>query len=109
MVVAAVLDGEGRPLCCELWPGNTTDVTTLVPIVDRLRSRFGIRRICIVADRGMISKKTIEELESPGGVGNISSAPACEARKKSGKRSFRAAAGSARSIRHVSNERIPRR
>ena len=66
MVVAAVLDGEGRPLCCELWPGNTTDVTTLVPIVDRLRSRFGIRRICIVADRGMISKKTIEELESPG-------------------------------------------
>jgi transposase len=66
MVVAAVLDGEGRPLCCELWPGNTTDVTTLVPIVDRLRSRFGIRRVCIVADRGMISKKTIEELESPG-------------------------------------------
>ena len=64
MVVAAVLDGEGRPLCCELWPGNTTDVTTLVPIVDRLRSRFGIRRICIVADRGMITKKTIEELES---------------------------------------------
>jgi len=65
MVVAAVLDGEGRPVCCELWPGNTTDVTTLVPIVDRLRSRFSIARICIVADRGMISAKTIEELESP--------------------------------------------
>jgi len=65
MVVAAVLDGEGKPLCCELWPGNTTDVTTLVPIVNRLESRFAIRRICIVADRGMISKKTIEELESP--------------------------------------------
>jgi hypothetical protein len=65
MVVAAVLDGEGRPVCCELWPGNTTDVTTLVPIVDRLRNRFSIERICIVADRGMISAKTIEELESP--------------------------------------------
>jgi len=65
MVVAAVLDGEGRPVCCELWPGNTTDVTTLVPIVDRLRRRFSIQRICIVADRGMISAKTIEELESP--------------------------------------------
>jgi len=65
MVVAAVLDGQGRPLCCELWPGNTTDVTTLVPIVNRLENRFGIRRICIVADRGMISKKTMEELESP--------------------------------------------
>ena len=65
MVVAAVLDGEGHPVCCELWPGNTTDVTTLVPIVDRLRSRFSIERICIVADRGMISAKTIQELESP--------------------------------------------
>jgi transposase len=63
MVVGAVLDGQGRPICCELWPGNTTDVTTLIPVVDRLRSRFGIRRVCIVADRGMISQDTIEALE----------------------------------------------
>jgi transposase len=63
MVVGAVLDGQGRPICCELWPGNTADVTTLIPVVDRLRSRFGVRRVCIVADRGMISKETIEALE----------------------------------------------
>jgi hypothetical protein len=63
MVVGAVLDAQGRPLCCELWPGNTTDVTTLIPVVDRLRSRFGVRRVCIVADRGMISRETIEALE----------------------------------------------
>src|SRR5512142_3075638 len=66
MVVGAVLDGQGRPICCELWPGNTTDVTTLIPVVDRLRSRFGVRRICIVADRGMISQETIAALEQPG-------------------------------------------
>jgi hypothetical protein len=64
MVVGVVLDGEGRPLCCELWPGNVTDVKTLIPIVDRLRSRFRIRSICIVADRGMISKETITQLQS---------------------------------------------
>jgi transposase len=63
MVVGAVLDGQGRPICCELWPGNTADVTTLIPVVDRLRSRFGVRRVCIVADRGMISKETIAALE----------------------------------------------
>ena len=62
MVVGAVLDGQGRPICCELWPGNTTDVKTLIPVVDRLRSRFGISRVCIVADRGMISKETIEDV-----------------------------------------------
>lgn len=65
LVVGAVLDKEGRPLCCELWPGNTTDVKTLVPIVDRLQQRFGIQRVCIVADRGMISKETVTELEKP--------------------------------------------
>ncbi|HEY2429446.1 MAG TPA: IS1634 family transposase, partial [Acidimicrobiales bacterium] len=63
MVVGAVLDGQGRPICCELWPGNTADVTTLIPVVDRLRSRFGIGRVCVVADRGMISRETIEALE----------------------------------------------
>jgi transposase len=66
MVVGAVLDGEGRPICCELWPGNTADVTTLIPIVDRLWRRFRIRRVCIVADRGMISKETLTELEDQG-------------------------------------------
>src|SRR3954463_13612617 len=65
MVVGAVLDGQGRPICCELWPGNTTDVKTLIPIVDRLRSRFGVHRVCVVADRGMISKETVEALEQP--------------------------------------------
>ena len=66
MVVGAVLDGEGRPICCELWPGNTADVKTLIPIVDRLCQRFRIRKICIVADRGMISKETIGDLEEQG-------------------------------------------
>jgi hypothetical protein len=63
MVVGAVLDGQGKPICCELWPGNTADVSTLIPVVDRLRSRFGVRRVCIVADRGMISRETITALE----------------------------------------------
>ena len=66
MVVGAVLDGSGRPLCCELWPGNTADVTTLIPIVDRLWRRFHLRQVCIVADRGMISQGTIDDLEQQG-------------------------------------------
>jgi transposase len=66
MIVGAVLDGEGRPICCELWPGNTADVKTLIPVVDRLWRRFRIRKICIVADRGMISQETINDLEEQG-------------------------------------------
>jgi transposase len=63
LVVGAVLDGAGRPICCEVWPGNTTDVTTLIPVVDRLWRRFHIRQVCIVADRGMIRQETITDLE----------------------------------------------
>ncbi len=66
LVVGVVLDGEGRPVCCEIWPGNTTDVTTLVPVAERLQKRFHISRICLVADRGMISKATRDQLEERG-------------------------------------------
>ena len=66
MVVGAVLDSAGRPILCELWPGNTTDVKTLVPIVTRLQKRFAVANVCIVADRGMISGQTIEEIEALG-------------------------------------------
>ena len=64
MVVGAIIDDRGNPICCEMWPGNTTDVKTLIPVIDRIRERFGINRVCIVADRGMISVSTIEELEN---------------------------------------------
>jgi hypothetical protein len=66
MIVGAVLDGDGRPICCAMWPGNTTDVKTLIPIVDDLYRRFGIVKVCIVADRGMISQETIDDLDQQG-------------------------------------------
>jgi len=66
MVVGMVLDQEGRPISCELWPGNTSDVTTLVPVAKRLRTRFGIGRVCLIADRGMIQAKTLQALEAEG-------------------------------------------
>jgi transposase len=64
MILGAVLDQEGRPICTDMQPGNTADLTAFLPVVDRLRKRFGIRETCWVADRGMISKETIEALEA---------------------------------------------
>src|SRR5271167_225990 len=63
MILGLVADGDGRPICTEMWPGNTADVTTLLPVIDRLRQRFSIGRVCVVADRGMISAATIAGLE----------------------------------------------
>ena len=64
IILAVLLDGDGRPVCSEMWPGNTADVTTLIPVIDRLRQRFDIARMCVVADRGMISAETVAELEA---------------------------------------------
>jgi len=61
--VGVVLDNEGQPVCAELWPGNTADVKTLRPVAARLRTRFGVPSPCVVADRGMISAQTRQELE----------------------------------------------
>jgi hypothetical protein len=66
VVVGVVLDEAGRPICSETWAGNATDVKSLLPIVTRLRDRFGIRHMGVVADRGMISAETIAELEARG-------------------------------------------
>lgn len=63
MVVGAVLSDGGTPICCELWPGNRADVTTLLAVMGRLRQRFGVTQVCVVADRGMISDDTIRTLE----------------------------------------------
>ncbi len=66
MILAVVLDGEGQPVCSEMWPGNTADVTSLLPVIERLRRRFAIGRVCVVADRGMISSDTLAALEAAG-------------------------------------------
>jgi len=63
MIVGIALDSRGWPLCCEMWPGNTTDVKTLPVIVERMKQKFRVRRICIIADRGMIRKKTMQALD----------------------------------------------
>jgi transposase len=63
MIVGIALDGDGRPICCEMWPGNTTDVKSLVPVIERMRTKFRVREICVVADRGFVSEATIEAME----------------------------------------------
>jgi hypothetical protein len=63
MIVGVVLDDQGNPLCSEMWPGNVTDVKTLVPVVNRLKTRFPVGNVCIVADRGMISAPTKQEIQ----------------------------------------------
>jgi transposase len=63
MVVGTLINDHGRPVCCEIWPGNTADVKTLLPVADRLKKRFSVDLFCLVADRGMISDETVKALD----------------------------------------------
>jgi transposase len=67
VVLGMVLDDADRPFASFLWPGNTADVTRLMPVVERLRQRFGISKVCVVADRGMISTEFVGKLLSWNG------------------------------------------
>ena len=55
-------DARGCPVAISVHPGNTSDSTTFLPEVQRLREQFGIKRMVMVGDRGMISQKAIDAM-----------------------------------------------
>ena len=63
MVVGVVMTREGKPLCCEFWPGNMSDIKSLRFVLLRIKERFSIQRVILVCDRGMVSRGNIEFLE----------------------------------------------
>jgi len=65
-------DERGCPVSVDVYPGNTADAATLVPQARKARERFGIDRLVLVGDRGMISSKQIEQLKEMGDVDWIS-------------------------------------
>ena len=64
MIVGLAVDIHGWPICSLMWPGNTTDAKSVIPLVQRFQKRFRGKRVSVVADRGMISKELIAALES---------------------------------------------
>jgi len=62
-VIGVVVTGEGWPISWEVFPGNTADPVALRSIVSKLRQRFNIGKVVVVADRGMMSEDTIRFLE----------------------------------------------
>ena len=61
-------DPRGCPVAVSVHDGNTSDCETFLPQVQRLRQDFGIERLVIVGDRGMISQKSIEEIRQADGI-----------------------------------------
>jgi len=61
IVYGLLCDVEGRPIAIEVFEGNTGDPTTLAAQVSKIRERFGLSRVVLVGDRGMITEARIRE------------------------------------------------
>lgn len=72
IVYGLLTDSSGRPVAVEVYPGNTGDPSTVGDQVDKLRRRFGISRVVLVGDRGMLTQAQIEKLKAYPQLGWIS-------------------------------------
>ncbi|RLC34351.1 MAG: IS1634 family transposase [Candidatus Nealsonbacteria bacterium] len=72
IVYGMMTDAQGRPVSVQVYEGSTGDPTTVPDQVDKLRHRFGLKRMVLVGDRGMLTQTQIDHLKEHPGIGWIS-------------------------------------
>ncbi len=81
IVYGVLTDAQGRPISVEVYPGNSGDPTTVPDQVEKLRGRFGLKRVVLVGDRGMLTQAQIDKLRERPGLGWLSALRAEAIRK----------------------------
>ena len=66
VMIGLLVTGEGVPIAHHVFAGNTNDATTLTGVLTDLQERFGVGRIAVVADRGLISETNLADVETAG-------------------------------------------
>jgi hypothetical protein len=66
IVIGLLVTSDGIPVAHHVFAGNTSDVSTLTTVMDDLRTRFGVGKIALVADRGLISEDNLAEVSAHG-------------------------------------------
>jgi transposase len=72
IVYGLLTDPEGRPVAVDVYPGNTSDSTTVPDQITKVRDQFGLRKVILVGDRGMLTQTQIDTLKEYPGLGWIS-------------------------------------
>ena len=72
VVYGVLADSMGRPLAVQAYAGNTGDPTTVGDQVEKIRGRFGLQRVVLVGDRGLLTETQINHLKRYPGLGWIS-------------------------------------
>ena len=72
IVYGTLTDADGRPVAVQVYPGNTADPKTVPDQVETLTKRFGLSRVVLVGDRGMLTQTQIDILKKHPGLGWVS-------------------------------------
>lgn len=72
IVFGVLTDAEGCPVAVEVFEGNTSDSTTALGQIEKIKTRCGLAHLVFVGDRGMIKKTQVDALRSMGGVDWVS-------------------------------------
>ena len=72
IVIGLVCNAEGCPVGCEIFKGNTNDATTVAAKVDELRHEYGLEKVVLVGDRGMLTAARLDDLRGIEGLSTIS-------------------------------------
>ena len=82
IVFGLLTDSEGCPIAVEVFEGDVADPATVAAQVDKLCRRFGLRRVVLVGDRGMLTAaRVVEDLRPHSGVAWITALRSVEIRK----------------------------
>jgi len=86
IVIGLLCTAEGCPIAVEVFEGNVGDPSTVAAQVDKLKQQFGLKRVVLVGDRGMLTQARIEETVKPAGLNFITSlrAPAIQSLVQTG-------------------------
>jgi transposase len=71
IVYGVMTNGEGCPVAVSIYAGNTGDPTTVADQIEKLRAKFGLQRVVLVGDRGMLTQPQIDKLKQLPGLGWI--------------------------------------
>ena len=71
IMIGLLCTAEGCPIAVEVFEGNVGDPSTVAAQVDKLKQQFGLKRVVLVGDRGMLTQARIEETVKPAGLNFI--------------------------------------
>ena len=81
IIYGLLCDKPGRPVAVEVFSGELHDATTLPSQIAKLKTRFGLKTIVVVSDRGMVTKANIELLAATNGIDWITALKAPQIKK----------------------------